>query len=372
MSQGQEEKDAAPKPKFKKVLDSKNVTLFQGDMKHASELNLKPDVVIMDPPYSDRVQSKSKKGLRGQRNISSTREFPWPPLSSAQIKKAVEVAKETRRFIVIFCDDTSSILWRKAMSAAGIVHVRQCLWLKRGAAPEFHGDRPAQHHELIEVFHNPTTPIQWNGHGRGNVYVASVIKTETNENHGALRHPATKPISLMKELVSDFSNPGELIVDLFSGIGKTLGAAEQLGRKCIGIEKNPRYIKRTLKELKQCPLEFEYEDTFSVNFADIEPTPHGHHMLRLAWSGLRTTSFVDAAAKRLEKLTGHNCVTAEDKYGFRRMVVDFDMPEDVRQETERILVEWSNISKHILSQDVTYNKTTKSMESFISPQLELA
>jgi len=372
MPKEQDEKDMSSNPRLKKVLDSENLTLFQGDMRHAGDLNLKPDILMMDPPYSDQVQSGSLKGIRGKKKISSPREFPWGPLSAAQIKATVEVAKNTRRFIVIFCDDVSSNRWRKAMKSAGIVHVRQCLWLKRGASPQFQGDRPAQHHELIEVFHNPHTPIHWNGHGRGNIYVASVIKTETEENYGALRHPSTKPLDLMKDLVSDFSNPGDLIVDLFSGIGKTLSAAEQLGRKCVGIEKNGRYIKRTLKELKQCSLDLEYDDTFAVNFADVEAVEHGHHMLRLAWSGLRSNSFVNAAAKRLETLTGHHCASTEDKYGFCRMVVDFEMPEHVREEAERLLVEWSNISKHILSQDVTYNKTTRNMETFIQPQLELA
>ncbi len=52
-------------------------------------------------------------------------------------------------------------------------------------------------------------------------------------------HPAPKPLSLLREILSVF--PAEIVVDPFMGSGTTLRAAKDLGRKAIGIEIEERY-----------------------------------------------------------------------------------------------------------------------------------
>ena len=56
-------------------------------------------------------------------------------------------------------------------------------------------------------------------------------------------HPTTKPIALMIELVSLFTDPGDLILDPFAGSGTTGIAALRLGRRVILIEKDPVYAR---------------------------------------------------------------------------------------------------------------------------------
>lgn len=52
-----------------------------------------------------------------------------------------------------------------------------------------------------------------------------------------------KPIAGLKEIVGDYSNPGDTICDPFSGYGSTLVAGVQLGRKVIGSEIVPAVAK---------------------------------------------------------------------------------------------------------------------------------
>jgi 16S rRNA G966 N2-methylase RsmD len=62
-----------------------------------------------------------------------------------------------------------------------------------------------------------------------------------DDGHNARRvHPTQKPIRLMASIIKDYADGGD-IVDLFSGSGTTLVAAEQLGRKCYGMEISPNY-----------------------------------------------------------------------------------------------------------------------------------
>lgn len=65
----------------------------------------------------------------------------------------------------------------------------------------------------------------------------------------AYKHPAPFPEQLARDHIISWSNEGDLILDPFAGSGTTLKAAHQLGRKWIGIEKNPEYAQIIKKRL---------------------------------------------------------------------------------------------------------------------------
>jgi DNA modification methylase len=54
-------------------------------------------------------------------------------------------------------------------------------------------------------------------------------------------HPTQKPIELVNWFIKKWGNELCLIADLYLGSGTTLIAAEQLGRKCYGMEISPNY-----------------------------------------------------------------------------------------------------------------------------------
>jgi DNA modification methylase len=64
-------------------------------------------------------------------------------------------------------------------------------------------------------------------------------------------HPTEKPLPLIKELLS--KAPGT-ILDPFMGSGTTLVAAQQLGRKAIGIEISQAYCDIAIRRLSQQQL----------------------------------------------------------------------------------------------------------------------
>jgi site-specific DNA-methyltransferase (adenine-specific) len=82
---------------------------------------------------------------------------------------------------------------------------------------------------------------RWNGGGR-----LGVFRFPKNEG-GALigiknDHPTQKPLALLQELVTLFTDPGETILDGFAGSGTAGVACIRLGRQFIGIEKDPKYF----------------------------------------------------------------------------------------------------------------------------------
>ena len=54
-------------------------------------------------------------------------------------------------------------------------------------------------------------------------------------------HPTQKPVELAQRAIRNSSQRGDTVFDAFLGSGSTLIAAESLGRRCFGVEIDPRY-----------------------------------------------------------------------------------------------------------------------------------
>lgn len=62
------------------------------------------------------------------------------------------------------------------------------------------------------------------------------------------RHPTIKPQQMIERMVLASSNPGEVVLDLFSGSGMTSITAKKLGRRFIGCENNQEYLQKIAEE----------------------------------------------------------------------------------------------------------------------------
>ena len=54
-------------------------------------------------------------------------------------------------------------------------------------------------------------------------------------------HPTQKPVGLLQKILNDFTEKGDVILDVFGGSGSTLIACEGTGRKCLMIEMSENY-----------------------------------------------------------------------------------------------------------------------------------
>ena len=60
-------------------------------------------------------------------------------------------------------------------------------------------------------------------------------------------HPAQKPVILFETPIRNHLAAGESVYDPFLGSGTTLVAAETLGRRCLGMDIDPRYVQLTIE-----------------------------------------------------------------------------------------------------------------------------
>jgi site-specific DNA-methyltransferase (adenine-specific) len=205
------------------------------------------DVVVTDPPYSEHVHSKSRRGLTvthvggAKDEISERRDLGFDSIAQDQMESAADqFARLARRWVLVFCDVESSHLWRGALVSAGLEYLRTAAWLKLGGAPQFTGDRPAVGFEAIVVAHQPGKKC-WNGGGKAGIYSVPTAIDRNRSGLDARVHTTQKPVALMEALVLDFTDPGETILDQFAGSGTTGVAALRLGRGFIGFERDEKY-----------------------------------------------------------------------------------------------------------------------------------
>ena len=64
-------------------------------------------------------------------------------------------------------------------------------------------------------------------------------------------HPCPKPVEEMVFMISALTKPGQVVLDCFCGIGSTLVAAQQLGRRWIACDISKRYCQIAMKRLAE-------------------------------------------------------------------------------------------------------------------------
>ena len=77
----------------------------------------------------------------------------------------------------------------------------------------------------------------------------------TKNNHTTSKeyagwHPTQKPIALLERIIKAHTQPGEVVLDCFSGSGSTMIACRNTERKFVGCESDPDYYNKSLERLK--------------------------------------------------------------------------------------------------------------------------
>ena len=71
------------------------------------------------------------------------------------------------------------------------------------------------------------------------------------EHHKGRFHPTQKNLHLIEELIQKHSNPGDIVLDCFSGSGTTAAASLNQERRFVGCELNPEYFQKSYERLQQ-------------------------------------------------------------------------------------------------------------------------
>ncbi len=146
--------------------------------------------------------------------------------------------------------DLIGLPWRIAfmLQDAGWWIRSEVIWHKPNAHPESVRDRPTKAHETIfllsksqNYFYDVEAVCGPNGRRLRTVWN---MPTEPRKrlNEHADDHPAPIPMALARRCVAITSREDDVVLDPYAGSGTTLLAAQELGRKWVGIELKPLFV----------------------------------------------------------------------------------------------------------------------------------
>lgn len=231
------------------------VTLYLGDCREILPQLEPVDHVIFDPPYSAHVDGNSVRGnghKAGGRRQALGFTPMTPELMDAVSRYAAYLAK---RWVIVFSDVESGHLWRHSLTEQGdaLEFIRSGMWVKENATPQMTGDRPAIGVELITIAHRPGRK-RWNGGGKVAVWTCATAYRAGDH----VTHTTQKPVALLRDLILDFTDPGDLLLDPFGGSGTTAVAAKMLGRRCLVIEQQEQHCEDAARRFAGTDLDERY------------------------------------------------------------------------------------------------------------------
>lgn len=220
------------------------------------------DMILTDPPYNVAYVGDTKENLSIKNDSMDPevfREFLFKAFSNAD-----DYLKPGGAFYIWYaglnapqfqaaCEDTGwkprqILMWSKSVFNLGRQDYQwkhePCLYgWKDGAAHHFIENRTLS--TILEEM-----PIDLDGMKKDdmrkllerilNSDVPTTVIHADKPSRNA-EHPTMKPIKLLAQLIRNSSETGDTILDMFGGSGSTLIACEQMGRRCLTMELDPRY-----------------------------------------------------------------------------------------------------------------------------------
>lgn len=216
------------------------ITIYHGDCREILPTLPKVDLVLTDPPFSETTHSNAKSNRGKGYGVKA---IDFKAIDFKAVRDIFEQCSEVcDRWLISFMD------WRHIAALeldcpSPWEFVRFGVWVKTNPMPQISADRPANGWDGIAYLHNTVTKKFWKGGGNHGNWIGPVITDGL--------HPTQKPIELISTMIQRFTDPGDLLVDLFLGSGTTIRAAKDLGRRAIGIEIEERYAEIAAKRLEQ-------------------------------------------------------------------------------------------------------------------------
>jgi len=238
-------------------------TIINGDC--IEELKKLPeksvDLVFADPPYNLQLGGDL---LRPDNSKVDAVDDDWDRFDSFEAYDAFTKAwlKECRRVLkddgALWVIGSYHNIFRVGVTLQdlGFWILNDIVWRKANPMPNFKGTRFTNAHETLI----------WAAKGRGTrryTFNYDAMKMANDEvqmrsdwtfplctgeerlkdETGAKAHPTQKPEALLHRVILASTKPGDLILDPFFGTGTTGAAAKRLGRRFIGLEREPQYAR---------------------------------------------------------------------------------------------------------------------------------
>jgi modification methylase len=218
------------------------------------------DLIFADPPYNLQLESML---TRPDASVVDAVDDDWDKFASFAEYDAFSKAwlTECRRVLkpngTIFVIGSYHNIFRLGVTLQDLGYwmLNDIIWRKANPMPNFRGRRFTNAHETMIW-------ASRDAKAKGYTFNYEALKAGNEDcqvrsdwflplctgaerlkgDDGAKAHPTQKPEALLARIVLSASNPGDVVLDPFFGTGTTGAVAKKLGRRFIGLERDPGYI----------------------------------------------------------------------------------------------------------------------------------
>ena len=209
------------------------------------------DLVVTDPPYN--IASKNRKTIRHGKLMSTMEAwgawdclhpFDHELLMLQVISQCYRVLKPGGTFYLFTSEEDNGYYIRKAKERGFIFRIQLAIAKTTQLPSIFKNSWRSAYQLCLCVSKGKAKTFNFlSQHEMVNLYSYSI-------HHKQTTHPTEKPLEFIKRLVSVSSNESDVVLDPFMGSGTTAVACQELGRRYIGFERNPEYVKMAQNRLK--------------------------------------------------------------------------------------------------------------------------
>jgi DNA modification methylase len=197
------------------------------------------EMMLTDPPYGVAYHS-NKKGAKSA-SIEGDLTQAAIPLGFAV---AAEVALDENARVYLFGGTANWPMYSSLFDHFLRMQPRPMIWVKEGFVLH-----PTHYHSQFEIAF-----FGWKGKGGGPSFwygdrKQSDVWDVRRDNNADRVHPTQKPVALFAIPIERSARPGGIVYDPFLGSGTTMVAAQNLGRKCYGLEIAPGYVAVILERM---------------------------------------------------------------------------------------------------------------------------
>lgn len=238
-----EEPPAEPKAKYGDLYQLGRHKLLCGDSTKIEDVEklmdgCKADLLLTDPPYGVSIVKTGKiggdkpfgsqkgkvgYGEKGKNKILNCNEY-FPIIGDETTEtalKSYEVAKNYSKNQILFGGNYFT----------DFLHPSRCwiVWDKQNTGNFADAELAwTSFEKSVKMYH-----FMWNG----------LMRAGDRKAEGQKRmHPTQKPVGLMADIIKDFIQDGNAVLDCFGGSGSTLIACEQMEKTCYMMELSPNYV----------------------------------------------------------------------------------------------------------------------------------
>ena len=220
------------------------------------------DLVFADPPYN--LQLNGELWRPNNTKVDAVDDAwdqfasfaAYDALTRAWLKEARRVLKPTGSLWVI---GSYHNIFRigTALQDLGFWVLNDVIWRKTNPMPNFRGRRFTNAHETLIwcARDKDATGYTFNYDGMKALNEGLQMRSDwlfplctgperLKDDTGNKAHPTQKPEALLHRLILASTNVGDVVLDPFFGTGTSGAVAKRLGRRFIGIERDPAYARR--------------------------------------------------------------------------------------------------------------------------------